>query len=55
MSFNPFSVVALAAGTVLWVFTLVAVIRGRGMTRVQRVLTAVVLLAAVVGTVLLLR
>ena len=55
MSFNPFSVAALAVGTVLWVITLVGVIRGGGMTRVQRVATVVVLLAAVAGVLLLLR
>ena len=55
MSLNPFSVAALVAGAALWGFTLVSVIRGRGMTRAQRILTGVVLLAAPVGIVLVLR
>ncbi len=53
VSFNAVSVAALAAGAILWVVALVGVIRGRGMNRAQRVLTAVVLAAAVVGVVVL--
>lgn len=55
MSLNPLSASTLAAGAALWVFTLVAVVRGRGMTRVQRASTALVLLAAPVGMWLVLR
>lgn len=55
MSFNAFSLVALSAGGVLWVVALVGVVRGRGMTRAQRWLTAVVLLAAPVAVVVALR
>jgi hypothetical protein len=51
---NPLSAVTLAAGTVLWVVALVAVVRGGGMTRLQRLLTGLVLLAAPVGIVIVL-
>jgi hypothetical protein len=55
VSLNPLSATTLAAGAVLWVTALVAVVRGRGMTRGQRWATALVLLAAPVGMVLVLR
>ena len=55
MSLNPLSASTLAAGAALWIFVLVAVVRGRGMTRVQRALTAVILAAAPVGMYLVLR
>jgi hypothetical protein len=55
VTFNALSIATLGAGSVLWVFALVGVVRGRGMTRAQRWMTAVVLLAAPVALVVALR
>lgn len=55
MSFNALSLAALAAGAVLWLLALAGVVRGRGMSRNQRIATAVVLVAAPVGMYLVLR
>ena len=55
VSLNPLSAATIGLGTLLWIVTLVGVVRGRGTTRRQRALTAVVLLAAPVGVLLLLR
>lgn len=52
---NALSLATLTTGSALWLVTLVGVWRGRGMTRTQRVITALVLLAAPVGAVVLLR
>lgn len=55
MSINPLSGTALVLGAALWMTTLVGVVRGRGMTRRLRWMTALVLAAAPIGVVLLLR
>lgn len=55
MSLNPLALSTLIAGGILWVVTLVGVVRGRGMTPTQRWLTGAVLLAAPVGIIVVLR
>lgn len=55
MSINLLSGAALGIGAVLWMVSLVGVVRGRGMTGRQRWMTAVVLAAAPIGATLLLR
>ncbi len=54
MAINWFSGTTLGVGGALWIFTLVGVVRGRGMTRRQRWMSAVLLAAAPIGAALIL-
>jgi hypothetical protein len=55
VAINWLSGTTLGVGAVLWLITLVGVVRGRGMTRRQRWISVVLLAAAPIGAVLILR